>query len=241
MVFKELEEKQNMGRRKGSKNKPKINGADEHREEPQAEASPGVGHNAITVADLSEDDRQVLFFQGKRRYKDALEIKKAGAAAFMRVCKSLKAEQGAHVIANIKTSIELETPEGETAFCERRDREIEIAVWMGMPKGTQGSMFDEVDRTPSVDRAFGEGKRAGFEGAIAKPPHDPSVPQYDAWMRGHSEGQAALMRANLRPLSDNAELSMEGPDGPLTEEIARQTFGTEPATYFGTELPTAEE
>jgi ribosome modulation factor len=226
-----IEREQQMPRPKGSKNKPKTNGADERRDEPQAEVSRGIGDNGVAAAaDLGDDDLQVLFFQGKRDYKAALEAKKAADAALKNICKRVRADLGKRAVDDIKTAILLESPEGEAELKARIDSEMRVARWMGMPVGAQGSMFDEVDRTPAADRAFGEGKRAGFEGARRDPPYDPSTEQHQHWLAGHSEGQAALVRANLRPLSDTEELSTEGPDEPLTEEIAHRTFGTEPAT-----------
>ena len=57
-----------------------------------------------------------------------------------------------------------------------------------------GDMFVD-EREPAEDKAFAAGKRAGMAGETAKPPHDPSVPQYARWMEGHAEGQAIVAKA----------------------------------------------
>lgn len=196
---------------------------------------------------MSDDDLQVLFFQAKCRYKTALEAKKAADAALKNCCKQIKANLGDHGVTDIKTAIELESPEGEAALKERIEREMRVARWMGMAVGSEPGLFDEVDRTPAVDKKRAEGKRHGLAGGPCAPDCDASTPQYSSYLEGFHEGQAALTRQKLRPLSDTEELPSEGPDGPLSREEWRShmrsqdeevsadikangQIGTEPAT-----------
>jgi ribosome modulation factor len=53
-------------------------------------------------------------------------------------------------------------------------------------------MFAGPDRTPAVDRARAEGKRAGMNGESMKPPYDTTLPQHDQWVEGWHEGQKAI-------------------------------------------------
>jgi len=139
---------------------------------------------------LTEDEQRALLFQHKGAYEKALADKKAADARLKNVCKIAKAELGKGAVADIKDAIALEQPEGEAAHRAEIERQLRIARWMGASVRTQFS-FSE-DMTPSVDRAYEEGKRAGLKGDPASPPHDPSVPQYGKWMEGWHAGQGVL-------------------------------------------------
>lgn len=177
-----------MGRPSGSRNKPKDDAAPTH----------GVGHNAQS-SDLTDDERRALTFQHKRHYEEALATKKAADAALKNVCKKAKAECGDHAVADIKDLIVMDEPAGELALRAEVERKLRVARWSNAPMGTQFGLFDP-DRTPAVDRAFEEGKKAGMEGKSCAPPHDASVPQYKQWMDGWNEGQAILQTAMAKQM-----------------------------------------
>ena len=156
--------------------------------ETETEPENGIGHNAMT-----DDQLAALFFMHKKSYSAALAAKKETDAAFRNCCKLAKSELGEDAVDSIKDAILLETEEGEAKIKARIERQLRVARWMAVPFGNQSDLFSDVaDRTPAVDRAHAAGKRAGMEGAPNKPPHDPSVPQFDAWMEGWSAGQAAI-------------------------------------------------
>lgn len=147
--------------------------------------SPKEGHN---VQGLSDAQRQALHLsQHVPAYEKALAAKKDADAKFKNACKLIKAEGGS--VRAVKLTLELRTSEGEQAFRARVAEETEVAIWNGV--GIQVDMFADEDQ-PAEDRAFGEGKRAGMKGDPAKPPYDPSVPQYKRWLEGHGEGNAVL-------------------------------------------------
>ena len=149
---------------------------------------PGIGHNQ-----LSDDELRTLAFQHRDKYAQALAKKKLTDAEFKNVCKAAKADMGEGAVDTIKDLIALEDPEGETALREKLKRQADAMRWAGLPLGTQIDLaLGEVDRTPSVDRAFDEGKKQSAEGKPAKPSYDPSTPQYRAFMDGYAEHQAAL-------------------------------------------------
>jgi hypothetical protein len=171
-----------MGRPKGSTNKPK-DGA-------------GEGHN---VAGLSDAQRQALHLsQHVPSYEKALAVKKKADADFKNTCKLIKAEGGS--VKSVKLTLELRTPEGEAAFRVRMAQETEVAVWNGV--GIQVDMFAD-ERQPAEDKAFEAGKRAGMAGETAKPPHDPSTKQHARWLDGHAEGQAVLSQG-FKPMEKKA-------------------------------------
>lgn len=145
------------------------------------------GHN---IEGLSDAQRQALHLsQHVPAYEKALAAKKKADADLKNVCKLIKTEGGS--VKAVKLTLELRTPEGEEAFRARIAEQVEIAVWNGV--GVQIDMFVD-EREPAEDKAFAAGKRAGMAGETAKPPHDPSVPQYARWMEGHAEGQAIVAK-----------------------------------------------
>lgn len=194
-----------MGRRPGSKDtKPRKRRGEAANGATEAATAPGPGHNAAPV-ELTDDQRQALFFQHRKQYSTLLAAKKAADAALKNACKLAKAELGDDAIDSIKDAILLETPEGEAELKARIERQMRVARWMGLPVGAQADLFGE-DRTPAADKAFADGKRAGLAGETARPPHDPSTEQYRRWLSGHAEGQAVLAKGFGRmPLEQAAD------------------------------------
>jgi hypothetical protein len=201
-----------MGRPKGSRNKAKTNGEapteapdtdDQAAENPRAVA----GHN-----DLTDDQRKVIFFQHKRRYVELLARKKDAEKVLKKAEKAAKDQLGGEAVKDIKIAIEAETAEGEASIKERVERHTRILSWMGT--AVQLQLFPEIDLTPALDRARAAGKLSGMEGETCYPPHDPSVPQYQAWIDGWQDGQELLVLNKIRPLDEPASALL------AAEEIA---------------------
>lgn len=174
-----------MGRPKGSKNKPKA----------EAAAGDLAGTAPKTVEDMTDEQRQVLFFDWKKRYEAALGKKKEADAAFKNVCKQARAELGSSAVLDIKDAIALadDGENAEEALRAEIERKLRVARWMGAELGAQFDMFGadpQPNRTPAVDKAFEDGKRAGLQGADMVSPHAPSTPQGQSWIRGYHKGSA---------------------------------------------------
>jgi hypothetical protein len=69
--------------------------------------------------------------------------------------------------------------------------------------GQQYDLFERPAPMPAVDRAYDEGKMASMQNQPAKPPYDPSVPQYGAYMQGFHDHQATLA-GGIKPLKDGS-------------------------------------
>lgn len=151
--------------------------------------TPKAGHNK---APLTDDERHALHLRHCREYEVALSAKKEVDADFKNVGKRIKSEDDS--VAMVKKTIMARTPEGEAALKGEMEETANVLRWSGVDVGDTKDMFP-TDRTPSVDRANAEGKRAGMDGAVCKPPHDPSVPQYKAWIDGWQDGQGILASA----------------------------------------------
>lgn len=206
----------------------------------------GGGEQPRTVEQLNDEQLQALTYQHMNLYSQALAKKKAADADFKNVCKKAKAEIGEDAIDEIKDLIAADTEEGEAKLKRRVERTLRIARWAGASFGTQFEVFDGVDRTPAVDRARAEGKRAGLKGEPRKPPHDPSTPQYAAWIEGYDEGQTLAQDALRTQMErSNAEKAGAG-EGPSFAQTMREQNDREnkkigeAAKDIGTKKPTLE-
>jgi hypothetical protein len=191
-----------MARPKGSKNKPKVVPTSDGAATPEHNAAP------VTQADLSEDQRQALFFRHRRDYKAVLAKKKETDAAFKQACKLIKSE--GTELEDIKLSIQLEAEEGDAKLKARMEAQLRIARYMGSSVGTQFDMFAEPDRTPSVDRAYADGKRDGLAGETARAIYANPSEQYERYMAGWHAGQA-VCAAGIKQL-DPAPDAPQEPD-----------------------------
>lgn len=145
------------------------------------------------TTELRDEELRALAFNHKGLYERALAAKKAKDADLRNACKKIKADLGDSGVSIIKAMIELDSPEGEAAVRARIRTQATAARWAGLPVGTQVELsLGEPDRTPAVDRAFDEGKRASMENKPRKPPYDPSVPQYAKWLEGFAHHQECL-------------------------------------------------
>jgi len=200
----------------------------------KTDAGPApAGHNEFT-----DEELQALFFQHKSLFETRLAAKKKADADFKNACKLIKSEGGKTQVADIKTAIRLDTDEGEADVKSELENTLRVARWMGASIGSQFEMFDE-DRTPAVDRAFDEGKRAGMKGEPRKPPHDPSTPQYATWMEGYGVGNEALATKGFKAPATAPEAEGEPPKGMSKkdwhEQLRRQH---EEGLNLGTAEPT---
>ena len=173
------------------------------------EVNGGIGHNSNgTASDLTDDQRQALFFSWKRKYETALAKKRESDSALKLVAKQAKAELGDDAVKSIKDAILLDTEEGDALLRAEIERVMRVARWMNIPFGSQAELFtDFTDRRPAVDRARAEGKKAGMEGLPMKPPYANTLPQFDQWVEGWHEGQTAIF--NIQRTQD-AEIFDEG-------------------------------
>lgn len=165
-----------MGRKPGSKNRPKTD---------EEGGLTGKPNNAP----LTDEQLQSLFFEHKRAYEKSLTAFKAAQADLKNTGKLIKAEGGS--VAEVKIAIALESDGGNEKMQQRIERELRVAKWMGAPVGTQFSLLDE-DRTPSIDKATDDGKRAGLKGENCTPPNHMGDQQQQAWIDGWHAGQKVL-------------------------------------------------
>jgi hypothetical protein len=175
-----------------------------------------------------DDVKAMTFFGFAKRWqaaKDTLAI----------VEEEAKAKLGKHAVRDIRTWALLKDEKGEQKLKEK----MRIARWLGLAMGTQAELFAE-DRTPSVDRAYAEGKRDGLAGDPCKPDYAPELEQYRRYMDGFHEGQSVLAKG-IKPLADGDERdlrpgfmqSAEAEKAGITrrEDAVSTALGGAPATH----------
>lgn len=200
-----------MGRPKGSRNKPNTNGATANGGDQNKDATVNVAElDAIenpravegdNSKGLTEDQRFVLVDQHARRIREFKELQRKWGGKVRAAYKAAKVDLGATAKALVDTWIESETPEGEAEIKARTEMQATILRRRGTPVA-QMELFPIVDPAPAVERATAAGKLAGLRGERANPPHDPSVPQYQAWLDGWQDGQAILLANLIKPLEE---------------------------------------
>lgn len=159
---------------------------------PEPAPAPGPGHNG-----MSDDEKAVEFFAHQKRWV-------AARAALKIAEEDAKTALGKQAIRDFRTSLQLETPEGEARVKERMEAQLRVARWMAKSVGTQASFLDDDDRTPATERAYAEGKRDGLAGDPCKPAYAPELEQYREYMRGFHDGQAVLARG-IKPIPPSDE------------------------------------
>jgi ribosome modulation factor/uncharacterized protein (UPF0335 family) len=164
----------------------------------------GPGHNSgEPQIVLTEEERRARLVNGVKQIEDLQEQLKPIKDAIAGVRKDLK-EFGFEKF-EVDYAMRLKKVD-ETEELDRRRREARVAAWFNHPIGTQPDLFsDEPDRTPSVDKAYEDGKIAGMEGRSCEPPTHLGQEQNQSWIRGWGDGQELLAVKGFSPLSDAAE------------------------------------
>ena len=168
-----------------------------------------MGNNA---ASLSDDQERALHYIHIGEYEDAQAAVKKAMAARKTVIGRIRAEGGN--LDQIKTSIRLQTPEGEAEVADEVKHAIQAARWAGAELGLQLDLFDQ-DRADAT-RQYEQGKTAGLKGET------PNTQDQD-WLTGWHAGQDALaatlslFRAEPRRISptDSVDTPEPEPDQPV--------------------------
>lgn len=163
-------------------------------------AKAGIGHNSS----LTEEEQRALLVNGVGEIIELQDKLATINASIRNVRKKLKANGYDNVEVNF--AIKLRRSEDHEADQTEWRKMIRAALFMAHPIGTQPDLFyqagDGVDRTPSVDKAYEEGKMVGMEGKQrCEPPSHYGNEQQQKWIEGWHAGQALLMRGGLSSLS----------------------------------------
>jgi hypothetical protein len=152
---------------------------------------PGASHNSGDERPgLTPNEEQALFLQHRTSWNEGQAKLKAAEKIVADVVAALKADgftkkqmQIADSLGSLKGEVKIEA--------EVADR-LKVARWIGHKLGAQMDLFEQPDRTPAVDIAYGEGKRASMTNKPARPDYAPSSPQYASYMAGYHDHQREL-------------------------------------------------
>jgi len=165
-----------------------------------SDETPGEGHNSVV---LTEEERRAQLINGVKQIEDLTDQLKPIKDKIAEVKKHLKTIGFEKFEVDYALRIK---KVDETEELDRRRREARVAAWFNHPIGTQPDLFsDEPDRTPSVDKAYEDGKIAGMEGRTCSPPSHLGQEQNQQWIRGWGDGQELLAVKGFSPLSDAVE------------------------------------
>jgi hypothetical protein len=183
-------------RARKAKTKPDAPGADD----------ADVGHNGGPK--LTGDEERALFLRDKDAFKIAQGKLDAATADVRNVRKRIKAD--GFTVVQVKAAIALETPEGEERIRAEIQERLQAAMWVGVPWGAQLDLFEQPDRTPSVDRAYDEGKMASMSNQRAQPGYAPETEAYRSYMAGYHDHQRELA-GGLKAPDDAGQSTMANP------------------------------
>lgn len=156
---------------------------------PSAEVSTVAGSNVI------DRDMQALARHHRDKYITLKEAQNKSNRAMQAFGKVVKGDGLA--MKQIKLMVELMTPEGEAAFKASVVADLMAAQWQGAEVGSQLSLFQAPDRTPSVDIAFDEGVADAMDGKTQNPKYAPTVPQYQRYLDGYAEEQERMVKKGI--------------------------------------------
>lgn len=157
----------------------------------------GKGHNSA----LTPDQEHALHIAHTKEYLVAKAALDKAQADIKNLGKRIKSEGGS--VAQVKKSIQAQTPEGEKALKAEMEATAQVLRWAGVEVGETGQLFPT--GAPAEEKAFNYGKIAGMKGDDCRPPYDPSVPQYQRWMDGWAAAQEILLsgfREKVTPKED---------------------------------------
>ncbi len=160
-------------------------------------AKNGAGHNS----DLNNDELRALLVNGVGKIVEH-------QASIAKINGDLRNERKrlksyGFDTAEVNYAIKLRKSEDHDGDRNDWQKLIRVALFMNHPIGTQPDLFyqagDGVDRAPSVDKAYEEGKMVGMEGKRnCTPPTEYGQEQADSWIKGWHDGQALLVRNGFK-------------------------------------------
>lgn len=160
------------------------------------ESTAPLGHN-----DLTDEQKTALLLQHigqiEREQKEQARI----TANIRNIRKKAKADGFSPEEVNYALFLRKTDPDTAVAAFGMQAR---IAKWLAHPVGFQADLLgDGIDRTPSVEKAFSEGRVAGMAGDTCTVPekYGPGSEQGQRWMAGWHEGQAVLSKG-FQPLGE---------------------------------------
>lgn len=163
-------------------------------------AKAAKAHNTAAVSDKrSKDEIKQNFLHHWGVWKRVSAKQKLLDKEWTETKAALKAD--GHKVGQMQIADDLHgSPKSEAKVHAAVHDRIHVADMTDHPMGQQMDLFNQPDRTPAVDRAAAQGKRDFMENKAAKPPYDPSTPQYASYMKAYGDTQSAALKKGIKPL-----------------------------------------
>lgn len=173
-----------------------------------------------TPEQISDQDRQRLLFQHKRKIAPLVLAKDNAGKALTKAYELAKKE--GITKKEIEVSLKLDTDEGIEAIRAEVERTQRVARWMGL--ADQLDMFGQ--KQTNAERLYEDGKRAAFNDQPAKPPEHLSGKDAQIWLDGHAAGRTSLNTARAGEFKSLGEAAAG-----VTDKVTPGPIGTEEPTH----------
>jgi hypothetical protein len=175
--------------------------------EKKADAAPPEAKGSVPQDNVPKADPEMR--ELARHHRDKYAKLKEALSKAQRGMQSWGKEVKADglTVRQIKLMHELSTPEGEQAWRMTIANDLIAAQYQGAAIGQQLTLFLEPDRTPAVDISYDEGVQDCMDGKAAKPSYDPSVPQYQSYLKGYGDETERRVRKGITKLEPKDETS----------------------------------
>ncbi len=148
----------------------------------------GIGNNhPPDEFELTPQETKALFFNHLNPILRQKAVCDEARTKYNKLRKQAKAE--GFKLRIMDEAVRIHQAEDEEIITQEIKDRVQMAVWMGLPLGSQLGMFDTDHLAPLVDRARAEGETAGLLGKEAKSEYDESTDAGQAWLEGWHEGQ----------------------------------------------------
>jgi hypothetical protein len=181
---------------------------------PGRKKANGNSHPKPTPEVLSDQQRQALLFNHKRKLVPLLEVEKAAKTAVAQAYELAKKEGIPK--KDIKLAIILERDEGIEETKNHLEAVNRIARWMGV--GKQLSLFG--DSETQAQRHYEDGRRAALNDQPASSPSHLGTKDANIWLEGHSAGRTSLNETRIRGMQP-----LSAPVNDLMDRIAPPVEG----------------
>lgn len=171
-------------------------------------AAKPAGSKVKKNANLIDPASKKLFLEMRDHWKGLQD--RATSAAGKRRQYEGEIKSSGFSMKQIKTSLQVATPEGEAEFKLEMANLMLAAAYSDADIGEQLSLFLDHSRTPAVDRAWKEGQSDAMANKAAQPKYDPSTEQYRAFMEGYHEEQGRQVKAGIGKLDAKAAAANTG-------------------------------
>jgi hypothetical protein len=191
-----------MARTKGSKDsKPRKPRSDKGASKSENGEAKKQAAPTTPPLQFSEEEQRGLFVQGIGKLEELVKLKDEviGKIRNQRGQMEARGFSKSDIDFGLKLRGAADKEADAKAKSAERRRQIQIAQWLNHPLA-QMDLFDgtPAPHQPIDERAYEEGKIAGYQGLQCTPPVEYTGPTMQKWISGWQDGQSTMVRENIR-------------------------------------------